>query len=328
MSIRAILTTNAPQYSSQLTQLPAEEFSQNEVQIETEYSSVNYKDALAITGKGAILKKFPLIPGIDLSGRVLSSRNPQLRKGDAVIVTGCGLGENQHGGYSERADVPANWVIPLPENLTSRAAMILGTAGFTAALALWRMQQLDQTPQKGPIAITGASGGVGSLAVQIFSRAGFEVIAISGKKDFHPKLRRWGAEQVLTPEELHLGHRPLESARFAGVLDTVGGSLLAQTLAHTQLWGNVASVGLASSHELHTTVMPFILRGVSLIGVSSANCPRPLRDQIWQKLANDWLPPHLEETVSQEIRLENVITASEQMLQRQSHGRILVKLKA
>jgi acrylyl-CoA reductase (NADPH) len=325
--IRSIKTVKTPTYQSQLVQMPISELESHAVQIEVHYSSVNYKDALAITGRGAILKKYPLVPGIDASGVVLHSTDPSLTPGQEVLVTGCGLGETQNGGFAERISVPRDWVIPLPQSLTPRDAMILGTAGFTAALSLWRMLQMDQAPEMGPIAITGASGGVGSIAVQIFAKAGFQVVAISGKPEQHTTLKRWGAQKVQTPDQLELGLRPLESVAFGGAVDNVGGELLAKLLRHIQLWGNVACVGLADSSELNTTVMPFILRGVSLLGISSANCPLPDRQQIWQNLAHDWRPRFLQEVVSQEIHLKDVFKASEQILSRKSHGRILVKVK-
>ncbi|MCB0406565.1 MAG: YhdH/YhfP family quinone oxidoreductase [Bdellovibrionales bacterium] len=323
---QAIRTSNQPTYISQFVEVPIENIGSGDVLIKNHYSSLNFKDALAITGKGKILKKYPLIPGIDACGEVLEPGTSPFKKSQLVLVTGCGLGETQDGGFSEYIRVPKNWVIPLPEGLTPKEAMTLGTAGFTAALCLWRMQQVDQTPDKGPIVITGASGGVGSLAIQIFHQNGFEVIAVSNKTDQHDQLKKWGATTVVTPGDLKLGTRPLESARFGGVIDNVGGELLSHLIAHTHLWGNVACVGLAGSPELHTTVMPMILRGVSLLGVSSANCPKDARQAIWTKLAHEWKPQWLEDSVRKIVNLQGVLSESEAMIAQKTYGRTLVKL--
>ncbi len=323
---KAIIISNKPTYHSKLVEQKQPTLQSGEVLIRTRYSSVNYKDALAITGKGRILKNFPLIPGIDVSGVIEKSTSPEFEKGQLVLINGCGLGEVYNGGYSGFVAAPADWVVPLPEGLSLKEAMIIGTAGFTAALCLKRMIQMDQTPEKGPIAITGASGGVGSIAIQLFSRAGFEVIAISNKKGFHPQLKKWGATKTMAPSELNFGQRPLEPTRFGGAVDNVGGELLAGLCRHVGLWGNIACVGLASSHELRTTVMPLILRGVSLLGVSSNNCPTILRKKIWEHLGSDWKPSHLMETLDCEVPLEQVVSVSEKMLQRKTKGRIIVSL--
>lgn len=296
------------------------------VTIEVHYSSINYKDALAVTGRGKILKRFPLSPGIDAAGKVLSSEDPRFHIGQEVIVTGCGIGETEDGGYSQRLKVNPDYLIPKPQGLSLREAMILGTAGFTAALALKRMLHNGQRPDQGPILVTGASGGVGSFAVELFARSGFTVHALSGKKDAAPALKALGASEVLSPEDLQLGARPLESVKFGGAVDNVGGELLAKVLAHTQLWGNVASIGLAASHELHTTVMPFILRGVSLLGTSSNNTPWDLRQEIWRELSGSWKPKNLEATVNRTVTLNELSKACEDLMDRRVRGRMLVQL--
>ena len=288
---QALLTSQSPEYQTLLTEIS--DLGEGEVEIEVEYSSINYKDALAVTGKGKILKKFPLVPGIDLSGKVVNPGSSNFKKGQEVLVNGCGLGETHNGGFCERARVSKDWIIPLPSGLSTKEAMILGTAGFTAALALYRMKQLDQTPDKGPIAITGASGGVGSWATQLFSQQGFDVVAISSKKHLWDQLKKYGAQKALLPEEIQKSKRPLESAQYGGVVDNVGGDLLSQLIPQVHLWGNVASIGLADSHAFQTTVMPFILRGVSIVGASSGNCPMPLRTQIWNYLGAQWKPQFL-----------------------------------
>lgn len=307
-----------------LEQMSVDDLSAGEVSIRVHYSTINYKDALAATGRGKILKKFPLNCGIDLAGTVESSTDKRFSVGDQVIANGCGLGEIHDGGLAEYARVPADWLIPLPGGLSLRAAMIYGTAGFTAALAIYRMQENHQTPQKGPILVTGASGGVGTMAIQILSLLGYQTIAVSGRKELHEFLTELGANKVVTPQALNLGDRPLEKAALGGVIDTVGGELLGKLIAHTRLGGNIVSVGLASSHKLNTTVFPFILRGVNLLGVSSTNCDMALRKKIWQLLAREWRSPHLYKLMTEEVSLMNISSFFDDLLNRKRYGRVLV----
>lgn len=296
-----------------------------ELDVRVAFSSVNFKDALAGTGQGKILRRFPLVGGIDLAGHVVRSRDPNFREGDAVLVTGSGLSETRDGGYSQFARVEAQWAIPLPAGLDLREAMILGTAGFTAGLALHRMLQNGQTPAHGPLAVTGATGGVGSLAVDIFSRAGFDVHAVSGKAAHGDYLRALGAVEVLGREALSPS-RPLESTRFGGGLDNVGGTMLASLLAQTAPYGNVATAGLAASPELPATVMPFIIRGVSLLGIATAGTPRSVREDVWARLASDWKPRHLDRICTREVGLDGLAEVFETMLAGGSLGRTLVRL--
>ncbi|WP_447595123.1 YhdH/YhfP family quinone oxidoreductase [Stenotrophomonas rhizophila] len=296
-----------------------------EVVIRAQWSSVNYKDALAGTGKGRILRRFPLVGGIDVAGTVVASTDPAYREGDAVLATGCGLSETRDGGYSQYVRLAASAVIAQPAGLTPREAMVLGTAGFTAALALLRMTDNRLTPAHGPLAVTGATGGVGSLAVDIFSRAGFEVHAISGKADQADYLNGLGASQVLPREALATG-KPMESARFGGGLDNAGGPMLASLLAQTVPYGSVVSAGLAASPALDMTVMPFIIRGVSLLGVSSAAAPRELREQVWEKLAGDWKPRHLEAICTREVGLDGLADVFDAMLAGGAVGRTVVRI--
>lgn len=312
-------------YRSGIEQISLDSLVPGEVVIRAAYSSVNYKDALAGTGQGKILRKFPLVGGIDVAGHVVASTDPKFREGDAVLVTGCGLSETRDGGYSEYARLESRWVIPVPDGLSLRESMILGTAGFTAALALYRMKDNRQTPELGPLAVTGATGGVGSLAVDIFSRAGFEVHAISGKSDQADYLRSIGATEVLGRDTLATT-RPMESARFGGGLDNVGGNMLASLLAQTAPYGNVASAGLAATAELPMTVMPFIIRGVSLVGVASAGTARDIREAVWQHLATDWKPRHLDRICTREIMLAELPDVFATMLSGGSLGRTLVAL--
>lgn len=312
-------------YRSGIEPVSIDALAPGELVIRVAYSSVNYKDALAGTGQGKILRRFPLVGGIDVAGHVVASDDPAFREGDAVLVTGCGLSETRDGGYAQYARLESRWAIALPEGLSLRESMILGTAGFTAGLALHRMLENRQTPALGPLAVTGATGGVGSLAVDIFSRAGFEVHAISGKADEADYLKRLGATQVLGRDALATA-RPMESTRFGGGLDNVGGPMLASLLAQTAPYGNVASAGLAASAQLDTTVMPFIIRGVSLLGVASAGTARDIREAVWSRLASDWKPAHLDAICTHEVGLSDLPGVFERMLAGGSKGRTLVAL--
>src|SRR5690606_1036548 len=310
-------------YRSGLEQLSIDDLSPGEIVVKVAFSSVNFKDALAGTGKGRILREFPLVGGIDLAGHVVSSADPRFREGDEVLVTGSGLSETRDGGYSAYARIESKWAIPLPMGLSLRESMILGTAGFTAALALLRMEENRQSPALGPLAVTGATGGVGSLAIDIFSRAGYTVHAITGKAEHAGYLQSIGAAEV-HGREVRSTTRPLESVRFGGGLDNVGGPMLASLLAQTRPYGNVASAGLAASAQLPATVMPHIIRGVSLLGVASAGTARDLRDQVWRRLASDWKPRHLDRICTRETTLEGLSQVFEDMLAGGSLGRTLV----
>jgi NADPH2:quinone reductase len=295
-----------------------------DVVIRAAYSSLNYKDALAVTGRGKILRRFPLNAGIDVAGRVMSSADPRYREGDVVLVNGMGLGEVQDGGLSQVVRVPGDWVVPLPAGLTPHEAMSLGTAGFTAALCVHRFDQVGVTPHSGPVVVTGATGGVGAVAVSILSGLGYRVIAVSGRREHHPWAASLGAAEVRTPEDLDLGSRPLDAARFGGAIDNVGGPLLAGLLRHILPFGAVASVGMAGGHALDITVFPFILRGVCLLGVSSANCPMPLRRELWNRLGADLKPRHLAAIATQTVPLSSAIDECAPLLDRQRVGRTVV----
>lgn len=312
-------------YRGGFEQVSLDDLNDGEVVVKAAYSSVNFKDALAGTGKGKILRRFPLVGGIDVAGHVVESRDPKFREGDEVLVTGSGLSETRDGGYAEYARLESKWVIPLPKGLSLRESMILGTAGFTAALALYRMRENRQVPALGPLAVTGATGGVGSLAVDIFSKAGFEVHAISGKPEQADYLKSIGAAQVLGRDALATT-RPMETARFGGGLDNVGGPMLASLLAQTSPYGNVASAGLAATADLPMTVMPFIIRGVSLLGVASAGTARDIREDIWRLLAGEWKPARLDAICARETTLEGLPETFGNMLKGGSLGRTLVKI--
>lgn len=315
-------------YRSGIETMDTDALTPGEVLVKVAYSSANYKDALAGTGKGRILRRYPLNGGIDLAGHVVASTDPAFKEGDAVLCTGSGLSENRDGGYAEYARLDARWTIPLPHGLDLRESMILGTAGFTAALGLVHMQDNGQTPAHGPVAITGASGGVGQLAVDIFSRAGYTVQAISGKPDHFDRLKALGAAECIDRHTLAFSGKPLDSARFGGVFDTVGGRLLAGLLPLVSAYGNVAICGNAGGFAFDATVMPFIIRGVNLLGVASAGTARALRDRVWQHLADDWKPQHLDLIATREATLEELPDVFAHMLAGASFGRTLVHIGA
>ncbi|ANB01700.1 acryloyl-CoA reductase [Ectothiorhodospira sp. BSL-9] len=311
-----------------LTDMEPSELMDGAVEVAVRYSSLNYKDALGITGSGRVLRRSPLVGGIDAAGEVLcAAEDSGFKAGDPVLVTGCGLGEIHHGGFAGRIRVPADWVVPMPKGLDLRQSMILGTAGFTAALALQRLRANDQDPGMGPILVTGASGGVGSLAVSLLAAQGYEVVALSGKTRRHDWLKSLGAVKAMDRRGLSQGWRPLETARWAGAVDTVGGEILGWLTRTVDEWGNIVTIGLAGGAELRTTVMPFILRGVSLLGVSSSNYPTERRAAVWTRLASDWAIPHLDDIVTEEIGLAGLESASKRMLAGDVHGRILVDLQ-
>ena len=325
-AVRVFETGAGPR--GRLVEMDEAELEPGEVTIRAEYSGVNFKDALAVTGRGKILRKLPLNAGIDVAGTVTSSADARFRAGDSVLVNGMGLGETRDGGLAGVVHAPGDWIVPLPAGLTSREAMALGTAGFSAALALHRMEQMGQRPDQGPIAVTGSSGGVGSVAVSILAARGYRVVAVSGRRDHHDYVAALGAESVVTPEELGLGSRPLESTRFAGVVDNVGGDLLAALVRHVGLWGNVALVGNAAGPELATTVFPMILRGVSLLGVSSANCPMGLRTEVWRRLGGELKPRQLDLIAARTIPLAGVLDEAAALLERRGRGRAVVACTA
>ncbi|NEZ04030.1 oxidoreductase [Wenzhouxiangella sp. XN201] len=313
-------------YRAELVEQSIDAQTEGDVVIRVAYSSVNYKDALAASGKGKILRKFPLNGGIDAAGTVVASESDAFSEGDEVLITGSGLSETRDGGYSEYLRAPSDWLVPLPEGLNLHEAMILGTAGFTAALGLWRMEANGQTPDMGPIAVTGASGGVGSLAVDIYSKAGYEVSAISGKEDEFEWLHELGASQCISRHELYWPESPLASAQFAGALDSVGGDTLSGLTRVIKPWGNIAACGMAGGIGLNTTVMPFIIRGIGLLGINSAGCPYPIRKEIWQRLAGDWRPRHLDRIAAEPVDLESLDSAFEKLLAGNGRGRIVVRV--
>jgi acrylyl-CoA reductase (NADPH) len=307
-------------------ELSLDELAAGEVVVRVTHSDINYKDALAATGAGKILRRFPLVGGIDLAGVVDSSTDARFRPGDAVLVTGCGLSETHDGGYAQYARMQADWLIPIPPTLDAFSVMALGTAGFTAALAIDRMEHNGQRPSAGPVVVTGASGGVGSLAVDMLAGRGYEVHAVSGKPQAADYLRSLGAAKVLPRAELNFGSRPLETVRCAGAIDNVGGEMLTWLTRTVDYFGNIASIGLAGSAELRTTVLPFILRGVNLLGINSTATPRELRLRVWERIAGDLRPRHLARIASREIRFDELLGAFPAYLQGSVVGRTVVKI--
>ena len=304
------------------------DLSAGDVIIKVLYSDINYKDALAATGAARILRRYPLVGGIDLAGVVESSGDARCKAGDHVLVTGCGLSENHDGGYAEYARMQGEWVIPLPAGFGAFKAMSLGTAGFTAALAIHRMEHNGQTPAKGPVVVTGATGGVGGLAIDMLAGRGYEVIAVTGKADFELYLKSLGATKVLLRQQIDYGKRPLESAQFAGAIDNVGGEMLTWLTRSVDTWGNIASIGMAGSAELRTTVMPFIIRGVNLLGINSSAQLRDTRRTVWNRIASDLKPRHLDKIVTQTIPFATLATAFDAYLKGSVVGRTVVKIGA
>ncbi len=308
---------------STIRELSNDDLPDGDVLLDVSYSSLNYKDGLAITGKGKIVRSWPMVPGIDLAGTVRESQSDAFKPGDEVVLTGWGVGEKYWGGYSQRQRVRSEWLVALPSNLTARSAMVIGTAGLTAMLCVMTLEEAGVTPDKGTVVVTGASGGVGSIAVAVLAKLGYRVAAVSGKADAAAFLKKLGATEILARDEMSQPARPLEGQRWAGAVDTVGSTMLARVLAETQYNGCVTACGLAGGADLPTTVMPFILRNVSLRGVDSVQCPVERRKSAWQRLAND-LPSALFDDIETSASLEQLPDLAEQITYGKVRGRILV----
>lgn len=306
----------------QLSDLP-----EGEVLIKVDYSSLNYKDGLAITGKGKIIRDFPMVPGIDYVGTVEKSSDQRYQAGDKVVLTGWGVGENHWGGYSEYAKAKADWLVPLPEQMDPVRTMQIGTAGLTAMLCVMALQEGGVTPDSGPVIVSGAAGGVGSVAVSILAGLGYEVTAITGRPETEDYLRALGATNIVTREEMAAPARPLERQRWAGAVDTVGDTILARIIAETNYGGVVTACGLAASFKLPSTVMPFILRNVRLQGVDSVSCPFERRQEAWQRLQKQ-LPESALGEIAQVISLADLPEYAEKITEGQVKGRVVVDLNA
>jgi putative YhdH/YhfP family quinone oxidoreductase len=299
-----------------------------EVVVRVAYSSVNYKDALAATGAGRIIRRFPCVGGIDLSGTVTESSDSRFKRGDAVICTSYDMGVAHDGGYSEYARVPADWAVPIPKGMSLFEAMALGTAGYTAALAIVRMEANGLAPANGPVVVSGATGGVGSLAIDMLSRLGYAVTALTGKDGETDYLKKLGAKDVMSRKSLDLTKiKPLDRATWAGAVDNLGGEVLAWMASTMMVGGTIAAIGLAASMSLNTTVAPFILRGVSLLGIDSGTTPMPLRRQVWQRLASDLRPPHLKD-MTRTIPFDELPLAFEGFIKGAAKGRVVVDMAA
>ncbi|ASY81759.1 acryloyl-CoA reductase [Pectobacterium versatile] len=310
---------------AQIREIDAEQLPAGDVTVDISWSGINYKDALAITGKGKIIRNFPMVPGIDFVGTVRHSDSDRFSVGQPVILTGWGVGENHWGGLAQQARVKSDWLVPLPASLDARKAMILGTAGFTAMLCVMALEDGGITPESGDIIVTGASGGVGSTAVALLAELGYQVTAVSGRADNTDYLKKLGAKQVLDRSEFSGSPRPLEKQRWAGAVDTVGDNVLATLLAQMDYNATVAACGLAGGVALPTTVMPFILRNVRLQGVDSVMAPLARRQQAWERLAAI-LPESFYQQVTQEIGLEDVPAVAAALLENKVTGRTLVKI--
>lgn len=314
--------------SSHFVDMTLDELDPGEVVVKTKYSTINYKDALSYNGAGKIMRKYPTNGGIDMAGTVESSADTRWKRGDKVIVHAYDVGVAHDGGYAEYVRVPADWVVRRPESMTAFDAMTLGTAGFTAAQAIMLMEHNGLKPANGPVAVTGATGGVGSVAIEILAKTGYEVVAITGKKEETHYLKSLGAKEVIARESIDLTKiRPLEKATWAGVVDNLGGDLLAWLLATMKVGGTVGAVGLAADMKLNTTVAPFILRGVMLLGADSANCPMSLRQTIWNKLAVAWRPDVVHDQV-RTIDFADLPTHFDAYLKGMVRGRTVVKIAA
>lgn len=325
--MRALLTERSESgLATRLVELPDSQLGEGDVTVRIEWSTVNYKDALALSGRGDIMKALPLIGGIDFAGTVESSDNATFRPGDRVLANGWGLSQTHHGGYAELARVPAGWLIPVPQAFATRDAMAIGTAGYTAMLSVLALEHAGLAPDSGPILVTGANGGVGSIAISLLSGLGYRVIASTGRPAQAGYLQSLGAAEVIDRNELSAPGRPLGPERWAGAVDSVGSHTLANVLAQTRYRGAVAACGLAQGMDLPGSMAPFILRNVTLAGIDSVNTPRPLRLRAWERLATDLDPAKLACATS-EIELAEVPDAAAQLLQGQGRGRTVVRIR-
>ena len=317
---------------SRFVDLDESQLDPGEVTIDVTHSSINYKDALAATGAGRIIRRFPCIGGVDLAGRVRASTDPRFKAGDEILATSYDIGVAHHGGYAEQARLPADWVVKLPPGLSLHDAMALGTAGFTAGLAVVRMEHDGLSPDKGPVVVSGATGGVGSIAIEILAKRGYHVVALTGKEAESDYLKDLGAKEVLLRQSLDLAKiKPLGKETWAGAVDNLGGDVLAWMASTMQVGGTLASIGLAASFSLSTTVMPFILRGVSLLGIDSVNCPMAQRAEVWRHLATDMRPAHLApgaDRMIRDIAFNDLPSAFDDYIQGQAKGRVVVNIAA
>lgn len=327
-SFKALVVNKTDEeFSLQISDLALDDLHDGDVVIKVAYSSVNYKDGLASSPKGKIARNYPLIPGIDMAGIVVESKDPRFQAGDKVIATSYEIGVSHHGGYSEYARVKAEWIVPLPEELSLKEAMIYGTAGFTAALSVHRLEENGLHPEKGKVLVTGATGGVGSMAISILAKRGYEIIASTGKETAHSYLRELGAKEILSREDVFEENiKALDKQLWFAAVDPVGGKTLASVLSKTAYNGSVAVCGLTGGTDVPTTVYPFILRGINLLGIDSVYCPMELRKIIWQRMATEFKPDCLENIIDKEVTLEELSSSLSSILKSEARGRTIVKL--
>ena len=326
-SVKSVVINKDDQgYRAEYTDFPVESIHQHDVNIDVDYSTLNYKDALAITGKGPVVRTFPMIPGIDLAGTVTESKSGEFKVGDKVLLNGFGVGEKYLGGLSAKASMSADWLIPLPANLTPKQAMQIGTAGYTAMLSIIALEKQGITPQSGEILVTGANGGVGSFAIYLLNKLGFDVVATTGRMNEADHLEKLGAKRVLSRDEFSAPGKPLPKEQFAGAIDSVGSHTLANVCASIKYGGVVTACGLAQGMDFPATVAPFILRGISLMGIDSVMRPKADRIEAWQRLSELVEAQYLD-TISQEITLSEAIANAEALLKGEVRGRVVVNCK-
>lgn len=326
-TFRAILISKTDgEQSVGLTDFDENDLMDGDVTVRVEWSSLNYKDGLALTGKAPVVRRFPMIPGIDFAGMVETSNHPEWKPGDRVILNGWGVGETHLGAYAEKARVKGDWLVPMPSGMTGREAMAIGTAGYTAMLSVLALERHDVTPERGPVVVTGAAGGVGSVAIAVLAKLGYEVIASTGRLEETDYLKRLGAAEIIDRAQLAAPPKPLAKERWAGGIDSVGSSTLANLLAMTRYGGAIAACGLAGGMDLPTSVAPFILRAVSLLGIDSVMCPQSVRREAWRRLASDLDRGKLQ-ALTREIDLVEVLDAGKQIIEGHVRGRIVVKIR-
>lgn len=320
-----LLTRDNGEVEHQICQLTVNDLPAGDVLVAVKYSSLNYKDCLAVLGRGKIVRRFPMIPGVDLFGTVLESASTSFQPGDEVILTGWGVGERYWGGFTQKARLKSEWLIPLPEGLNGLRAMAIGSAGLTAMLCVMALEDQGVTKDQGTVLVTGASGGVGGVAVALLAELGYHVAAVSGRRDMDDYLYQLGAAEIIDRAELERPARPLESQRWAGAIDSVGGKVLARLLTEMRYGGTVAATGLTGGGELHTTVMPFILRAIKLVGVEVTTCRLSLRNEAWARLARE-LPVDILDQAFKVITLEEVPAVAENLLGGRVNGRVVVDM--
>ncbi|MEJ6494639.1 MDR family oxidoreductase [Pseudoalteromonas lipolytica] len=326
-SVKSVVINKDDQgYRAEYTDFPVESIHQHDVNIDVDYSTLNYKDALAITGKGPVVRTFPMIPGIDLAGTVTESKSDEFKVGDKVLLNGFGVGEKYLGGLSAKASMSADWLIPLPANLTPKQAMQIGTAGYTAMLSIIALEKQGITPQSGEILVTGANGGVGSFAIYLLNKLGFDVVATTGRMNEADHLEKLGAKRVLSRDEFSAPGKPLAKEQFAGAIDSVGSHTLANVCASIKYGGVVTACGLAQGMDFPATVAPFILRGISLMGIDSVMRPKADRIEAWQRLSELVEAQYLD-TISQEVPLYDAVANAEALLKGEIRGRVVVNCK-